>query len=197
MSTAQSKIQIHALLILFPLLCASACLESKEPPCPLDQQKLDEALLGRWVRSDNPEATLAVVVDEHRRTRLVISGHGLAAPKKLDVAEHPLILCKGTRFSYAAFGIPDSQTTKQKLTYLLHLYRVEGDELSVYAPTFDAYEEGIRRRQIRGRAWQTTWGSNVRLESNSKEILKWLETLKPEKDLEASPKYHRPNPDIL
>ena len=84
------------------------------------------------------------------------------------------------------------QDDEQQRRYWFYKYEISKDGiLTVWVPTYEALEKAIAKGVLKGKAWETTWSSNVQLKSGPKELLNWLMNAKLGEELAEEGKYER------
>lgn len=187
-------------LLLLCLVCG--CLESKEPLCPKVQSQLDEKLLGTWNRIGE-SGSLAIKRGDPGTLKVLVKRHGLASPKEIDEQEFEAFICRSKASQYVNLvkrSVYDEKANERgepgPTVYSFYRYRLnENGELSVYEPTYDAFKRAISKKQLNGKAWETTWGVNVILRDKGERIMAWLDNQKDAEGFSSVGVYRRGSSD--
>lgn len=192
----KSHAVISAFLVSL-LLCG--CYESENPLSAPANSKPDYDLAGLWLSKKdwNNHVYLHIIVDSNKQMKLIRVNHPVS--NRGAVAEAPVFSIfptkiDGQSYMNIEFMSPKEggQGHEQHRRYWFYKYEISKNGiLTVWGPTFGALEKTIAKGDLKGKAWETTWGSNVQLKSSPKELLNWLVRAKPGEELEEEGKYER------
>jgi hypothetical protein len=183
------KTLAFALIIVLSALTAG-CFSSDNPLSAEGAAVPDRALAGLWsIEFEQGDITyFDIKIPDARHMRLMQSKKLPFEKGKGDYQEFVIFptLFKGQRFMNVEMLLPSRNPDDRKnlrKAYWFYKYELTSpDELMVWSPAYEALEEAVKKGALRGKAWETTWASNVDLTDESPRILDWLAARDPKRD---------------
>jgi hypothetical protein len=167
------------------ILLFSGCLVSEKPLIQPGKSTVDRKLAGVWqqVEKDNKnDSFLHVIVDPTgKEMKAVYVNHPLTPYGGLaEVNDLKIFPVKSGKNKYMSVEVldtsrPDRLKAKKK-AYMFFRYELDDEKnLKVWTPNYEKLEKAIKDKKLDGKASANTWDVNVRLTSEPKKILKWLD----------------------
>jgi len=186
---AHTTVWLLQVVLLFALLSAGGCIYSERPLSPGDPANPDRDLAGLWrIECEPADVTYFHVLISHRgHMRLVRVTHpGEKSTTAASVDEFsifPTVRGK-TRILNVAVPVPDEKTRAARIKYMFFIYGFKDrDTLTVSMPSYEAAESSIKADVLKGKVWETTWGSNAVLDDTPEKLTLWLTSLRAENGL--------------
>lgn len=184
------------------ILCG--CLESEEPLCTTQEAVSDRSLVGKWIQSNSRmPARFEILATDNSATMKIIYqegssfvGDGTVHDSDKPKQEFDLIICK-TKIGYYANIKGTSKYQKSadskldRPAYWLYRFSVTNGTLQLSWPSYEVFKRAVKSGKLKGRTWETTWGTNVLLDDKGAKILQWLESPNILKTFERADEYKK------
>jgi hypothetical protein len=183
---------------IFLIISLSSCFQSKVPLTEPDATVVDKSLKGLWYGVNEEKDVYIHVIPQKppfmRVIKVVYPSKG--SDGSTEEFEIFTTFSEGKKFINLKYFMPkeSSQTEKQEfeLRYMFLMYDLsKNDILTVSGLNYDTWKEAVENKRIKGKAWETTWGTNVTLDETSNNILKFLLSEDTQRQFYVIGKYQR------
>ena len=170
----------HLIAALLLTVSLTSCYESQVPLSEPNPATTDESIKGVWhAVIEKNDVYLHIIPMRPPLLKLIRVTHvNVGGFYNLDELEMFPTVIEGRRYMNLKYLMPkDAEDEKgeleQRFTFLKYDLSREG-VLTVWGLDYEAWKKAIAAKRIKGTAWETTWGSNVRLDDTGKNILNYL-----------------------
>lgn len=169
-----------ALVLVAGLLVLAGCYEFDEPLCPATAKARDARLFGRWL---SPSWEVHVRPGSKPTEPLVFELWQLRDGVRVHAKPGRTVghVCTGSKGSYlnvrTAGQLRDPRTgRKSAQVYQIFRYHfTSAEELTVQAPAYQTLAAAIESKHLTGKAWDESWGNQVRVTDKGATALRWFE----------------------
>ncbi len=179
------------------ILGLTSCFQSESPLSEPVASGSDESIKGVWhAIVDGDDSYLHIIPMKPPMLKLIRVTHvKVGGYHNLDELEMFPTIIGDKKFMNLKFLMPKDEKRKQSVyvpRYDFVKYELSADSvLSVWCLDREAWKKAIADKRIKGKAWSTTWMSNVHLNDTSKNLLGFLASKDIEKEFELLGKFRR------
>jgi hypothetical protein len=181
---------LFRVLILAALLLTVGCIYSEHPLSPRESSRPDRSLVGLWRLQCEPgDVTYFHVFVTHRGdmklVKVTCPGEKTTTAESVESFSFFPTSIKGKHFLNLEVPVPEEGTKKVSRKYMFFRYEyITRKKLEITTPSYEAAETSIKGNILRGKAWETTWGTNGLLTDTPEKLTDWLLHLDEGKGLE-------------
>jgi hypothetical protein len=175
-----SIVQI-ALLALISLT-VTGCDESKNPLEKPKEEVVDKDLLGLWRGTqEGHDVYLHIVAEKPPMMKAVVITYPLN-DYHVGVSEYEMYPTITAAHKFLNVEVP-SDKDKHEMAYWFAKYNFSADgKLTIMVPDYDGMDEAVKSHKLTGKAWTSTWTSNVELDDSSPRLLSYFDARTPSGD---------------